>query len=37
MQAERDMVPLMMQRHYKPTGWLGLILGCVQTDRQQHS
>jgi hypothetical protein len=27
IQAEVDMVPLLMQRGYKPKGWLGLILG----------
>jgi hypothetical protein len=26
-QQELDMIPLMMQKGYKPQGWLGLILG----------
>ena len=26
-QQELDMVPLMMQNHYSPKGWLGLLLG----------
>ena len=27
MQQELDMIPLMMERGFKPKGWLGLILG----------
>jgi hypothetical protein len=26
-QQELDMIPLMMQKDFKPKGWLGLILG----------
>ena len=26
-QQEVDMIPLMMQKDFKPKGWLGLILG----------
>jgi hypothetical protein len=36
LQHEIDMVPLMMQVDYKPTGWLGLILGCAQTAAQHR-
>ena len=26
-EQEKPFIPLMMQRHYKPDGWLGLLLG----------
>ena len=27
-QLKRPIVPLMMQRHYKPDGWLGMLMGA---------
>ncbi len=26
-EQQKQFIPLMMQRHYKPDGWLGLLLG----------
>ena len=36
LQSKLKLIPLMMEEHYVPKGWLGLILGTRRAFLQKH-